>query len=164
MTDTTTTDFDTRLGATGFPDLPIVKVELFTDPYDIWRISEVLLTAGISVRSRRLSRNDLPEAAATLRGHVAGHASDRYSWGADVRFVEHDKTGNFGNYTGHPNIIAVFAPATSWASGKGYHMTGGLVVATLGCDHQWTTTNLGRCYNRYRCTACGYHYSVDSGD
>lgn len=32
------------------------------------------------------------------------------------------------------------------------------------CTHEYTTTNLGRCYNRYTCKHCGYSYSIDSGD
>jgi DnaJ-class molecular chaperone len=31
--------------------------------------------------------------------------------------------------------------------------------------HEWTfEKNLGRCYNRYRCTVCGAQSDVDSGD
>lgn len=32
------------------------------------------------------------------------------------------------------------------------------------CTHEYTTTNLGRCYRRYNCKHCGYSYSIDSGD
>ena len=32
------------------------------------------------------------------------------------------------------------------------------------CTHEYTTRNLGRCYNQYTCKHCGYSYSIDSGD
>lgn len=33
------------------------------------------------------------------------------------------------------------------------------------CDHNWTfEQNLGKCYNRYRCTHCNVRQDVDSSD
>ena len=39
-----------------------------------------------------------------------------------------------------------------------------IIRASAGCDHEFETTNLGRCYNKYACTKCDYVYFVDSGD
>ena len=32
------------------------------------------------------------------------------------------------------------------------------------CVHEYTSQNLGRCYNGYTCKHCGDYYTVDSGD
>lgn len=32
------------------------------------------------------------------------------------------------------------------------------------CEHEFKTTNVGRCLNRYDCTKCGYSETIDSGD
>lgn len=32
------------------------------------------------------------------------------------------------------------------------------------CVHEYTSQNLGRCYNRYTCKHCGYSYEIDSSD
>ena len=35
----------------------------------------------------------------------------------------------------------------------------------FGCDHDMVfVQNLGRCYNQYRCSKCGYEESIDSSD
>lgn len=42
----------------------------------------------------------------------------------------------------------------------------GFVSSEVTCDgHEWKfEKNLGRCYNRHRCTKCGQQWDVDSGD
>ena len=32
------------------------------------------------------------------------------------------------------------------------------------CVHQYTSRNIGRCYNEYTCIHCGMSYNIDSGD
>jgi hypothetical protein len=32
------------------------------------------------------------------------------------------------------------------------------------CVHEYTSQNLGRCYNRYTCKHCEYAYDIDSSD
>lgn len=39
-----------------------------------------------------------------------------------------------------------------------------IIMASAGCQHEFETINLGRCYNKYACTKCDYTYFVDSGD
>jgi hypothetical protein len=35
----------------------------------------------------------------------------------------------------------------------------------FGCDHDWKfVENLGRCYNRYKCSKCGRQWDIDSSD
>jgi hypothetical protein len=38
------------------------------------------------------------------------------------------------------------------------------VEIEVGCEHKWTSRNLGRCYNEYKCSVCGAWSRVDSGD
>lgn len=38
------------------------------------------------------------------------------------------------------------------------------VEVEVGCRHEWSTRNLGRCYNEHKCLKCGAWYKVDSGD
>jgi hypothetical protein len=38
------------------------------------------------------------------------------------------------------------------------------VEIEVGCKHEWTRRNLGRCYNEYKCSVCGAWTRVDSGD
>lgn len=32
------------------------------------------------------------------------------------------------------------------------------------CVHEYTYTNLGRCYHGYTCKHCGYNFKIDSSD
>lgn len=34
----------------------------------------------------------------------------------------------------------------------------------LGCEHEYTGRNAGRCYTIYTCKKCGSSYDIDSGD
>ena len=38
------------------------------------------------------------------------------------------------------------------------------VTVEVGCQHDWETRNLGRCYNETKCKKCGAWYRVDSSD
>jgi transposase-like protein len=32
------------------------------------------------------------------------------------------------------------------------------------CKHEYTSTTIGRCLTRYKCTHCSYQFDIDSGD
>lgn len=38
------------------------------------------------------------------------------------------------------------------------------ITLRIGCEHEMTATELGRCYYHYACNKCGYNYTVDSTD
>ena len=61
--------------------------------------------------------------------------------------------------TGGDNLNVVILCEPYW-----YGDSGKFVEIEVGCDHKWTSRNLGRCYNEYKCSVCGAWSRVDSGD
>jgi len=54
-----------------------------------------------------------------------------------------------------PNVRVIFEP--SWGDTT-------ISEVEWGCKHEMETVEKRNCYYEGRCTKCGYHYGVDSGD
>ena len=70
-------------------------------------------------------------------------------------FVVSDGTGQ--GTRGKPNMKAIFPYAY-----KVDHTD--LIVAEIGCNHEFTGRRIGRCATDWTCTKCGFGQTEDSGD
>lgn len=97
---------------------------------------------------------ELPKALRTLVNERSAMTGKKEQ-GADVWVMKQEIPGQ--HYEGTPGWRLAILP--HWNEG-GHHV----IFAEAGCDHEFVTTNLGRCYNKYACQHCDFAYFVDSGD
>ena len=136
------------------PTLTETLFGLKTSTPDHYTLSELTYSSPVEVLNVRFS--DLPKELRDLIAERDGlpHGSAYYT----LAFYEAPCPGQTS--TGTPNWNMFLAP-TYRTPQKNQRQ---FIVGKAGCKHNIETTNLGRCYNRYTCTKCGYSYSVDSSD
>lgn len=138
-----------------WPDLAVVNVErIKQDDHgplsSLWRAMELGQTIEAADRVRLTTETMPPE----VRRMFTGHVNPTLYW----RRYDKPPSGQIGR--GTPNIYLILEPRFwGYRDGKAE-----VLRVELGCDHDYKSETLGRCWYRSTCQKCGYQFEVDSSD
>lgn len=130
----------------------VVAVKTIESQYDAFQLA--LRCAKVPNSPRwTISSELLPAEAKKIMQENSRSGKLSGSYTAMLSFPAHGgQTGGGGR-----NFSIVVLPYWGEPAGK-------VLEIEIGCKHDMSVTNLGRCYNKYTCTKCEFSYSVDSSD